>query len=141
MYGNVFDFFDLLAGSWTRSVKEKDGYIIKEAPNGKGYVLVFNTLGIAPEDIKVTHSPVSETKYSNYSGNSTYVRVCGSTQIKEISDKFSVNYEVVFNNRQPVDTVQYKVENGLTIVYIKTKEEEINGTPASQIENGGSFNW
>lgn len=153
MYGNFFDLFDSLAGSWSRSVKEKDGYTVKPAPNNRGYIIVFNTLGVAPEDIKVTHSPVSTSKYkSRYINNqkieedenrveSTYIRVCGSTKLDELNDRFSVNYEIICNNENPLEEVQYKVKDGLTIVYIKTKDNDIDGTLASQIENGGDFNW
>jgi len=144
MYGNFFDLFDQMAGSWNRSVKERDGYTVKEAPNGTGLIILFNTLGVDKDDIKVTHCPVSQTKYANsYREDSqvTYLRVCGTTKIPETNDTFSVNYEIVCKNGKEVESVQYKVQNGLTIVYVKTKDEIIDGTPASQIENGGEFKW
>lgn len=147
MSGNFFDdLFDSLTGSWNRSFKEKDGYTIMEAKDHNGFLIVFNTLGVSEKDIKVTHSKVSQTRYGfredPNNNNNTYIRVAGNTKIPEMNDQlFSVNYEVVFRNPNPVDNIQYMVKDGLTIVYVKTKEPESHSTDAENIKNGGSFNW
>lgn len=145
MYGSFFDgLFDGLTSSWNRAFKEKDGYTIIPEKNGKGFLVVFNTLGIAPEDVKVTSSDMSQTKYAagNADVEGTYLRVCGNTKIKELNDQlYSVNYELLIRNTNPIDSVQYKVRDGLTIVYVKTKEPEETGAEAKNIASGEDFEW
>jgi len=146
--GNFFDdFFDGLTGSWNRSFKEKDGYQVMEAKNG--YIIAFNTLGVKSSDIKVTHQPAVDRnnlgQVDRYGRKIeyTYFRVSGYTKIPELNDQvYSVNYEILFKNVNPIDEVQYMVKDGLTIVYIKTKEPtESLGSNAKSIEDGGSFDW
>lgn len=145
MYGSFFDdLFNSLSASWSRSFKEKDGYTVMEAKDHQGFLLVFNTLGVNEKDLKVTHSNASQTRYktSNIDDGYTYIRVVGSTKIPEMNDQlFSVNYEVMFKNPNPVENIQYVVKDGLTIVYVKTKEPSPTTSEAEKIANGGSFNW
>lgn len=147
MYGNFFDdLFNSLSNSWCRGFKEKDGYTVLEAKDGKGYLIVFNTLGVSKDDIKVVHQPAATTKYlekDTRNGESTYIRVYGNTKIPELNNQiYSVNYEILFRNPNPVDEIQYIVRDGLTLVYVKTKEPDNNsGTAATSIADGGSFNW
>ena len=146
MYGSFFDgLFDGLTSSWNRAFKEKDGYTVIPEKNGKGFLVVFNTLGISESDIKVTHSKMSSTKYAAaYDANCTYLHVIGASKIPELNDQvYSVNYELVIRNTNPIDSVQYKVKDGLTIVYVKTKDPEPDESSkiAKNIASGEDFAW
>ena len=150
MYDNFFDnFFDSLSSSWNRMFKEKDGYAVLEAKDHKGFIVVFNTLGVSEKDIRVTTSDYSQTKYSDVrpstSVKSKFIRVYGSTTIPELNDQtYTVNYELEFRSDIELESkVQYMVKDGLTIVYLKTKENitESNSIDADNISNGGTFEW
>lgn len=151
-YGNFFDGMnDMLremTKTWNRGFKEKDGYAVIPQKDGKGYILVFNTIGINPDDIKVVHSTVEDyLKSKGYHNNDvdktgTYLRVAGATKIPELDDQlYTTDIELLIRNTRPVEKVQYEVKNGLTIVYLKLKDAEEFGTTGSKIANGGTFDW
>lgn len=130
------DFFDSISSSWNRFFKEKDGYTVLSEKNGKGYLVIFNTLGVSPQDIKVIFN-------DDVQHQSTFITVSGATTIPEINNQlYSINYEVAFKHIQPIDNIQYKVRDGLTIVFIKTKENSADGgNIATSITDGKDFDW
>lgn len=106
---------------WTRPFKESDGcYVIKQK-DGKGYIVVFNTLGIRKEDLKV-----NDKVYTLDDGNEyVHLSVSGKTDIPEISNSYAVTFELnvfVGNNKEEIEDVKYTVKDGLTYVFIKTKD-------------------
>lgn len=152
-YGNFFDGMnDMLremTKTWNRGFKEKDGYAVIPQKDGKGYIIVFNTLGINPDDIKVIHSSVDAYLNSKgYTGNDvdrmgTYLKVSGATKIPELGDQlYTTNIELLIRNNRPLENVQYDVKNGLTIVYLKLKDVDTSiGTEGTKIADGGTFDW
>lgn len=121
----MFDLFDddlrRIIRKWARPFKETDGYYAIKQKDGKGYIVVFNTLGVRKEDIKV-----NDKVYTLDNGNEyVHLSVSGKTDIPEISDSYAVKYELnVFagNNKEEIEDVKYTVKDGLTYVFIKTKD-------------------
>lgn len=118
MYFN--DFFDLLPDtlSWNRPFREVDGYSIINQKDGKGIIIVFNTLGVSKEDLKVSN---------NIKEKSVDISVQGKTHLDEINKDYEVKYSlrVTTKYNEKVEDVKYNVKDGLTFVYIKTKKDSL----------------
>jgi transcription termination factor Rho len=131
---DFFDsFFSPLERSWNRMFQEKDGYRIMRGAEDGSYIATFNTIGISPNDIKVTNVK---------RGNGVVLRVSGKSTIKEINDEYDANYEIMLSNPNGVQDVQYKVKDGLTIVYIKfNKPKEEIETNAKLLGPDEDTDW
>jgi HSP20 family molecular chaperone IbpA len=131
---DFFDnFFQPLETKWSRFFQEKDGYKVIQAQDGHSYILAFNTVGISPDDIKVTH---------RLQGNGMIISVSGQSKIPELNDTYSSDYMVRLAYTDGFEGVQYKVKDGLTLVYIKFKEpSKTSGEPAKRIDPDTNTDW
>lgn len=121
----MFDFFDDLdyifsnrALEWNRPFKEKDGYYTMRSKDGNGFIVVFNTLGISKDDIKVSHE-ISDDK------TAVKLNVYGKTKISEIENTYESKYSILISSKgysEKIEDVKYTVRDGLTIIYVKTNK-------------------
>ena len=93
------------------SVKDMQPYTVYR--KGKDFIIEVKTLGIAPEDVKV-------------SLNDNILEIAGETSSPYSEDSFNTLIrlsvsKVVLDN---LESVKYKSTNGLTYVTLKMKEEK-----------------
>ena len=101
---------------WVRPFKEKDGYYMKRQKDGKGFIIVFNTLGIEKKDINVIHD-ITDDK------TSVKLQVFGKTEIPELGTNYEAKYVITISSKaynEKIEDVGYSVRDGLTLVYVKT---------------------
>ena len=101
---------------WIRPFKEKDGYYATRQKDGKGFIIVFNTLGIDKKDINVVH---------NIENDKTVVKlqVSGKTEIPELGTSYEAKFVISVSTKEygeKIEDVKYSVKDGLTLVYVKT---------------------
>ena len=133
MFGEFDDLFNRMFNKFTRPVMDQQYYNVYKKP-GKGYIIVFNTLGMSKEDVSVT--------IENRKGISSKVlHVKGEKNIADIAFHNSVDMAVQLNFQEPVESVQYTVEDGLTKVFLKMKTDETPAIEAKCVDDTDSLDW
>lgn len=128
--------FNALTNRFNRPVREVNGFTVFKSP-GKGFVVVCNTLGINKDDLKVG---IEKQKGRAF----PILKVKGSTTIENIGFKNSVDLAIELKFDSEIENINYKMENGLTIVYIKLKnlKEEKPQLKANFIDSADTnFDW
>lgn len=136
----IMDFFDdsdnifsSIFNKFNRPVRDQSPYCIYKA-DGKGFIVVCNTLGIDKNDISVN---IEKNKGRGYPS----LRVKGSTEIEKIKFQNSVDLAILLRLDEQIEDVSYEVKNGLTIVYIKVKINEEEKITAKCIDDDASLDW
>ena len=138
-FNDDFDglFDDLFGGMWNRfnsPVKDMSPYKAYEI-DGKGYVIVCKTLGIAKEDISVR---VEKEKGQAY----PVLKIKGETTIDKINFTNKVDLGIKLKIDKMIENVNYEVKDGLTIIYLKTKAPIKDEISVNYIDDGGkSLDW
>jgi len=133
MSKSIFDeFFNLDFSIFNRPVKDQQPYSIYK--QDRGYIVVINTLGINKDDIKV--EIISERGKSF-----PVLKVTGATQMPKIGFENSVNLGITLNMKKDIDDLVYEVRDGLTIIYLRTKEEEKETITAKYLSEPEKFDF
>ena len=135
---DLFDDFDGLFSSlynrFNRPVRDMSPYAVYKSP-GKGYIVVCNTLGMDKNDLSVN---IERSKGRAY----PVLRIKGATEIKKIDFRNTVDLAVLLKLDEEIESVNYEVKNGLTIVYIKVKIVEEPKIEAKYIDDdSSSLDW
>jgi len=128
-FGDEFDDdINFILGQFTnkfkRPVLDQRPFSAFRAEDGD-YIVVANTLGINANDIHISLEPQKGVPYP-------VLTIEGKTSIPSINFENSVNLKSTLKIPEKIKGVNYKVQNGLTIVKIKVeqqdKSEKIVGT-------------
>lgn len=112
-----FDTVDEILGKWfdkphdlMDDCKNKDIFPSRweEAPNG--YKAVCRTVGIRPEDIKVVLK-------------NDYVQVSGKSVVDAHDYSVSCNLPIGLKMRDRIESIDYRAQDGITIIYLNVKKE------------------
>ena len=131
------DFDNLFSGMFNRfrrPVLDQQYYSVYK--KDKGYVIVFNTLGMDKDDIKIS---VEKQKGSPY----RILRVKGQKNIEDIDFQNSVDMALSLNFNDEIESTSYTVKDGLTKVYLKVKmpEPKKDDSDIKYIDDSGSLDW
>lgn len=131
------DFDNLFSGMFNRfrrPVLDQKYYSVYK--KDKGYVIVFNTLGMDKDDIKIS---VEKQKGSPY----RILRVKGQKNIEDIDFQNSVDMALSLNFNDEIESTSYTVKDGLTKVYLKVKmpEPKKDDSDIKYIDDSGSLDW
>jgi len=137
-----FDDFDdlfsqLFTGAYSRfNTPVKDMQPFKAfAVEDKGYVVVCKTLGISKENITVN---LTKEKGTNF----RLLKISGETNLEKIDFRNKVDLGIRLKFEEEIDSIQYEVKDGLTIIFIKTKQPEVKDEiKASYIEDSAGLDW
>ena len=133
-FGDFDGLFSSLYSRFQRPVKDQSPYAVYKSP-GKGYIVVCNTLGIDKEDLSVN---IEKEKGRPF----PILKVKGKTEIQKINFSNTVDLALQLKLDSEIKDVKYEMKNGLTIVYIATKVEEVPKVEATYVENdGSSLDW
>lgn len=133
MFSDFDDLFNRMFNRFNRPVMDQQYYNVYKIP-GKGYIILFNTLGMSKEDVSV--------KIENRKGiASKILHVKGEKNIEDIAFHNSVDMAVQLNFEEPIESIQYTVENGLTKVFLKMKTPEVPSIEAKCIDDSNSLDW
>ena len=124
---NFDDLFSGLFNRFNRPVLDQQYYNVYRK-EGKGYIIVFNALGIKKEDISVNIEQPNGKRFKT-------LHVKGQTDIDEIEYHNSIDMAVELRFEEEIQDVSYKVADGLLYVYLKAKTVEDNRIEAKYIEN------
>jgi len=131
------EFFDLFDGLWNRfnrPVLDQRPYKAYEV-EGKGFIIVCNTLGIAKENITVR---IEKEKGSAY----PILKIKGATNLDKINFKNSIDLGIKLKLGCDINSVNYEVKDGLTIIYLETKQAEKDKIEATYIDDcGKALDW
>lgn len=135
---NLFDdfenMFSRLYSRFNRPCLDQSPYSVYKAA-GKGYIIVCNTLGIDKENLSVN---IEKEKGRAY----PILRIRGKTEMPKINFSNSVDLAIQLKLDSEITDVKYELKNGLTIVYIAVKVEEIPKMEAKYIEDdSSSLEW
>ena len=130
---DLSDLFFPVSANWNRLFNEKTGYQLYSTKTGM--IVVFNTLGVSKEDLAVKHT-------TDRHGN-LLLSVKGSTNISELGNKaYDCSYELAFTHADSIEKIEYTVKNGLTLVYLKSKEAaKPDIDDAKFIDDASKANW
>ena len=128
------NMFNLMWNRFNRPVKDMQPTTIYRS-EGKGYVIVVNTLGMDKNDLSV--------KIEKQKGRpNPILHVKGETNLEKIHYNNTVDVSLELRFEHEIEDVSYEVKNGLTTVYIKCKEfNQDPGLTAKCIEDGDAFDW
>ncbi|WP_368489841.1 hypothetical protein [Clostridium sp. BJN0013] len=90
----------------------------EEVPNG--YKAVCKTVGIRPEDIKVVLK-------------NDYIEVSGKSVVDNHDYSVSCNLPVGLKMRDKVESIDYRAQDGITIIYLNVKKEFKKGIDIRRI--------
>lgn len=110
---DLFSYFARTTNIFHSPVKDMDPtkcYTVDD-----GYIIVCKTLGISPDDVKISID--EDANRMSY----PILKIEGSTKIESIDFENSVNLAIQLNCKEELDAIDYTVRDGLTIVHIKTK--------------------
>lgn len=107
--------FKLAFNRFNRPVKDMQPYSFRQTDNG--YTFVINTLGINKNDVSVE---IKNKKGDPY----RYLTVSGETKMEKVNFENNVNISIRLITDEEIEELAYEVKDGLTIVYIKTKQEK-----------------
>ena len=135
---DLFDDFDGLFSSlynrFNRPVRDMSPYAVYKSP-GKGFIVVCNTLGIDKEDLSVN---IEKEKGRPF----PILKIKGKTEIQKINFANSVDLAIQLKLDSDIKDIKYEMKNGLTIIYIATKVEEVPTVEAKYVENdSSSLDW
>lgn len=79
----------------------------------EGYTCLVHTLGIRPEDIKI-------------SVNNDYISLTGETKYDELDKPFTKTFDIPVDKdiMSNVTKIKYRTENGLTFIYLDVEHKE-----------------
>ena len=124
--------FGLVSNNFNRPVKDMQPYNIFK--QDKGYIIVVNTLGIKREDLDIE---IVEEKGRPF----PVLRIKGKTAMENINFENSVNFGITLNIQEDIDELAYETKDGLTIIYLKLKQEKKQKMIAKFIENPDDFKF
>jgi len=110
---DIFKEFDMLFNRFTRPVMDKSPYKIFKAEDGN-IVIAINTLGFGKDDIAIEQE-----------ADRLYIK--GHKTLEEID--YTASVDLGFNIGKIVNDIKeinYRVQDGLTYVYIKLQEQKKN---------------
>ncbi|WP_333859284.1 hypothetical protein [Clostridium sp.] len=84
----------------------------EEAPNG--YKAVCRTVGIRPEDVSVVLK-------------NDYVQVSGKSVVDSHDYSVSCNLPIGLKMRDRIESIDYRAQDGITIIYLNVKKESKEG--------------
>lgn len=132
-----FNFDDLFESMWNRfnrPVKDLYPYSVYRS-EGKGFVVICNTLGMDKNDLSVRVETQKGTPYP-------ILHIKGNTDLQKINYKNSVDLAIQLRFDKKIESVNYEVKNGLTTVYIKTEQQFIEpAIEAKCLEDDDAFDW
>lgn len=134
MFSDEFnDFFNQIYNSFHRPVKDMYPYKAYRVED-KGFIIVCNTVGIDKDKLSVGIEQEQGRRYP-------ILKIVGATKLEKINFENKVNLGIELKLDREIDSVSYEVKNGLTTVYIKLKEKEIDKITAKEINNDEGFDW
>lgn len=131
------DFNDMFSGMFNRFRRPVlDQKYFNVYKKDKGYIIVFNTLGMSKDDIKIS---VEKQKGSPYK----ILRITGEKDIADIAFHNSVDMAVSLNFKDEIESTSYTVNDGLTKVYLKVKmpEPEKDIQDIKYIDDSNGLDW
>ena len=134
IFNNFDEFFNLMWNRFNRPVKDQYPCSVYSA-DGKGYVIVCNTLGMDKNDLSV--------KIEKQKGcPNPILHIKGATNLSKIQFNNTVDISIELRFEHTIEEVNYEVKNGLTTVYIKCKEfNQDPGLSAKYIDSDDAFDW
>ena len=134
MLFNPFDDFEQrfnkIFNSYSRPVGDKN--IANIYANENGYIVVANTVGIDPKDLKVNVSTENGAPYKT-------LTVQGETKQEKIGETFHVN--IKFRLNFDPEEVTYKSQNGLTYVFLKSKNNDTAVMQGKLLDENDEIDW
>lgn len=133
MFNELSTFFDNMWNNFSRPVKDMQPFSVYQNED-KGYILVVNTLGINKEDLTVN---LENEKGSLY----PILKIKGETTIEKINFSNKVNLGIQLKIKDKVEAIDYTVNNGLTIIYLKIKKPEKETLTARPLDDLSQIDW
>ena len=133
-FDNFDDIFNLMWNRFNRPVKDQSPISAYKA-DGKGYVIVCNTLGMDKNDLSI--------RVEKQKGRPNPVlHIKGSTNLEKIHFNNTVDLSLELRMDSEIEDVSYEIKNGLTIIYIRCKlDDQEPSITAKCIEDGDAFDW
>lgn len=109
--------FDEILGGWfgkpqhlVFNCKNKDMNPVYWEKTDNGYKATCRTVGIRPEDVKVVLE-------------NNYIHIEGSTDFDGYNYSTSFNLPIVEDVRDNIKDIKYKVQDGITIIYLNVNKQ------------------
>lgn len=131
-FNNSDNFFDDLFNTFNRPVKDVKPFNIYPV-EGRGYIVIVNTLGIDKDKLKVSLKTANGRAYPT-------LTIQGETKIDKINFENKVNLSVILKIPEKIENISYDSKNGLTSIYIETTKNPEITMDAKSIEDG-SIDW
>lgn len=134
LFNDFDDLFSSLFNKFNRPVMDQKYYSVFKK-EGKGYIIVFNTLGMSKDDISVNIETHKGRAFKT-------LHIKGEKNIEDINFHNSVDMAVQLNFTEQIESVQYSVKDGLTKVFLKVKLPELPKISAECIDDENkSLDW
>jgi HSP20 family molecular chaperone IbpA len=133
MFNEFDDLFSGIFNRFRRPVMDQKYFKVFRKEN-KGYIILFNTLGMSKEDIEIS---VEKPKGSNYK----VLHIRGEKDIEDVDFHNSVDMAVQLNFMEEIESTQYSVKDGLTRVFLKIKLPEKQQEKITYIDDSTGLDW
>ena len=119
MFDDLNNFFEKSWNIFNRPVHDMMPYKAYRKDQST-YIIIVNTLGIAADQVKVTVEKAGKrTPYP-------VLKVSGQTKLENINFENNVDIGITLRIQDEIESVNYKVADGLTVVQLKLEPKKDN---------------